>query len=302
MAENAASPPLDRLSARLRSRATKLSPKLRKAAAFFDENRGDVLELSALEIGGLIGVSDATVVRAARALGFSGLTELKKAIAGTLGAAPTHVRNLQRALASVDQNVDGAVDLVLDHEARLIANLSQGATRRAIPVAVDILHRASRVVVFGTGTSGLIAAYAVRMLARHGKPVLLLDATGFDLAEQMLTLEEGDAVLMLFFGRAYPEVEVLMEETRNRNLPTVVVTESAEKPLLKSASVVLEIRRDGPDGAPLHGATLVCLEAIIMGVAAMEQQASLDSLERLQLLRARIVQRRTSGRKARVDR
>ncbi|CAN7337206.1 MurR/RpiR family transcriptional regulator [Devosia sp. LjRoot3] len=302
MAENAASPPLDRLSARLRSRATKLSPKLRKAAAFFDENRGDVLELSALEIGGLIGVSDATVVRAARALGFSGLTELKKAIAGTLGAAPTHVRNLQRALASVDQDVDGAIDLVLDHEAQLIANLAEGEARRAIPVAVDLLHKAQRVVVFGTGTSGLIAAYAVRMLARHGKPVLLLDATGFDLAEQMLTLREGDAVLMLFFGRAYPEVEVLMEEARNRGLPMVVVTESAEKPILKAASAVLEIRRSGPDGAPLHGATLVCLEAIIMGVAAMEQQASLDSLERLQLLRARIVQRRTSGRRARRDR
>jgi DNA-binding MurR/RpiR family transcriptional regulator len=302
MVENTVLPHADRLSSRLRSRAAKLSPKLQRAAVFFDENRGEVLELSALEIGGLVGVSDATVVRAARALGFSGLTELKKAIAGTLGAAPTHVRNLQRALASVDQNVDGAVDLVLDHEARLIANLTQGEARRAIPLAVDILHKANRVVVFGTGTSGLIAAYAVRMLARHGKPVLLLDATGFDLAEQMLTLEEGDAVLMLFFGRAYPEVEVLTEEARNRNLPLVVITESAEKPLLKSASVVLEIRRDGPDGAPLHGATLVCLEAIIMGVAAMEQQASLDSLERLQLLRARIVQRRTSGRQARADR
>ena len=302
MTENVASPPPDRLSIRLRSRAANLSPKLRKVAAFFDESRKDVLDLSALEIGGLIGVSDATVVRAARALGFSGLTELKKAIAGTLGAAPTHVRNLQRALASVDQDVNGAIDLVLDHEAQLIANLSQGDTRLALPRAVDLLHKAERVVVFGTGTSGLIAAYAVRMLARHGKPVLLLDATGFDLAEQMLTLREGDAVLVLFFGRAYPEVEVLMEEAHNRNLPMIVLTESAEKPILKAASALLEIKRSGPDGAPLHGATLVCLEAVIMGVAAKEQYASLDSLERLQLLRARIVQRRISGRQARNER
>ncbi|UXN75887.1 SIS domain-containing protein (plasmid) [Devosia sp. A8/3-2] len=194
--------------------------------------------------------------------------------------------------------MEGAIDLVLSHEARLIANLSAGKVRMAISDAVEHLHRADRVVVFGTGSSSLIVAYASRMLARHGKAVLLLDSTGFDLAEQMLTLDRGDAVLMLFFGRAYAEAEVLITEAADRKLPIVMVTESAGKPLASAAQVILEIRRDGPEGAPLHGATLTCIEGVVMGLAALERDRALDGLERLQTLRARIVRRRSSGRQS----
>lgn len=64
------------------------------------------------------------------------------------------------------------------------------------------------------------------MLARHGKPVLLLDATGFDLAEQMMALGAGDVILMVFFGQPYPEVEVLLDEARNLQLPVIALSDA----------------------------------------------------------------------------
>ena len=289
----------DRLGQRLQRRAGSLSPKLLRVARFFEQNRHEVLNRTAVELAAMVGTSDATVVRAAKALGFSGLVELKRVIAASMGEAPSHARNLHRALASVEADREGAIDLVLAHEARLIAQLTQGPMRAALSLAVQCLHEARRVVVFGSGTSGLVAGHAARMMARHGRQVLLLDASGIDLAEQMLSLNGDDALLMIFFGRSYPEAEVVLEEARNRLVPVVMITGAQEGPLAQQADVVIEIRRDGPDGAPLHGAVLTALEAIVMAMAAIEEGRALDTLDRLQTLRERIVRRRASGRQAR---
>jgi len=289
----------DRLGHRLLQRADALSPKLLRVARFFEQNRHEVLNRTAVELAAMVGTSDATVVRTAKALGFSGLVELKRVIAASMGEAPSHARNLHRALASVEADREGAIDLVLGHEARLIAQLSTGTMRAALSKAVQCLHMAPRVVVFGSGTSGLVAAHAARMMARHGRRTLLLDASGIDLAEQMLSLNSDDALLMIFFGRSYPEAEVALEEARNRLVPVVMITGVKEGPLAKQADVVVEVRRDGPDGAPLHGAVLTALEAIVMALASIEENRALDTLDRLQTLRERIVRRRASGRQAR---
>ncbi len=289
----------DRLGHRLLQRADALSPKLLRVARFFEQNRHEVLNRTAVELAAMVGTSDATVVRTAKALGFSGLVELKRVIAASMGEAPSHARNLHRALASVEADREGAIDLVLGHQARLIAQLSTGTMRAALSKAVQCLHMAPRVVVFGSGTSGLVAAHAARMMARHGRRTLLLDASGIDLAEQMLSLNSDDALLMIFFGRSYPEAEVALEEARNRLVPVVMITGVKEGPLAKQADVVVEVRRDGPDGAPLHGAVLTALEAIVMALASIEENRALDTLDRLQTLRERIVRRRASGRQAR---
>ena len=53
-------------------------------ARFFQENREEVLIASAAALAEKTGTSDATVIRAAKALGFAGMTDLRRALAGEL--------------------------------------------------------------------------------------------------------------------------------------------------------------------------------------------------------------------------
>jgi DNA-binding MurR/RpiR family transcriptional regulator len=54
-----------------------LSPAEKTVALFFQENREEVLIASATSMAAQAGSSDATVVRTAKALGFSGLEDMR---------------------------------------------------------------------------------------------------------------------------------------------------------------------------------------------------------------------------------
>ncbi|MGA8198269.1 MAG: hypothetical protein WB902_33455, partial [Acetobacteraceae bacterium] len=114
---------------------------------------------------------------------------------------------------------------------------------------------------------------------------MCLNVTGIMLADRMLDLRAGDAVLALAYGRAYREVTGLFGEARRLRLPIVLVSETAERALARFADVVLAIPRGKRQRVALHGGTLVGLEAVVLALAAANGDRALATLERLNMLR-----------------
>jgi DNA-binding MurR/RpiR family transcriptional regulator len=86
---------------RLAGTAGKLSTTEANVASFFRDNREEVLVASAVELARKIGTSDATVIRSAQALGFSGLDELRRQLAADLRMSLSHAARLTRTPDSV---------------------------------------------------------------------------------------------------------------------------------------------------------------------------------------------------------
>src|SRR5690349_2831801 len=78
----------DMLADLVEQRREELGPAEQRVAAFLVEDRHRVGHLSAARIAAEVGTSDATVVRTARSLGFSGLSELREYVAAELAPAP----------------------------------------------------------------------------------------------------------------------------------------------------------------------------------------------------------------------
>jgi DNA-binding MurR/RpiR family transcriptional regulator len=154
--------------------------------------------------------------------------------------------------------------------------------------AVKTLHPASRIVVFGIGPSAALADYVSLMLERAGRRTKKLNATGTMLADQMLDLRHGDALLALAYGRPYREVSAVLAEGRRLGLPVVLVTDSPGSRLGRSVDVVLAAQRGQAGKVALHGATLVGLEALVLGLATANRDAAMTALGRLNELRTAI--------------
>ncbi len=123
----------------------------------------------------------------------------------------------------------------------------------------------------------------------------MIGATGSMLADQLLDLTKGDALLILAYGRLYREVKAVFAEANALALPSVLVTEADETPLAKLADVCVAIPRGRPGQVALHGATLVGLEALVLSLAAAKPEAALASLDNLnRLRRATEVQTKTT--------
>lgn len=284
-------PKPDRLAERLSKRAAHLTPTHRVVADYIAKHRQSAMTMSATELGAAIGTSDATVIRAVQALGFNGLRELKQELAAATGHGVTPADNMMRTLATVE-GAEAAVDQVLNAHMEAIARLS--GARKQINDAIVELSAAPRIGVYGIGPSAAIASYAHTLLGRMGKPGILLQTTGSGLADHLLDLANVNALLVLAYGEAYPEVEATIAEARRLKLPIVLITDSLEERLARQAKVTVAVARGRAGNVALHGATLVCLEAILLGVAAKDPAGALAALQRLNDLR-QVVRSRRKG-------
>jgi len=275
----------DRLGDRIRARAEGFSPSLARVAAFIDANRLAVMTKSAMELGHLIGTSDATVIRAVQALGFEGLKALKQELAGSFGQGQTAKDKMSRTLVGITDAREGALDLVLDDHSKALTALSSPETREQITRAVALLARASRIGVFGIGPSSYLAAYFAMLVSRLGRPTRVFDGTGAPLPDQLLHMQELDVMVMLAYGQPYKEAITCLAEARRLSKPIILVTDMAEQGLADHASVVVTVHRGEAGRVALHGATFVCLEAVSLALASHDKPLAIGTLERLNELR-----------------
>jgi DNA-binding MurR/RpiR family transcriptional regulator len=265
-----------------------------RVAQFIDENRQIVLASSAAALGARIGTSDATVLRTVQTLGFASLADLKSAILKS-GSVSTPADDMRRTLVDLEKTTGHALDGILQAHAEGLDVLRSAKCRAQMAAAVRVLDGAERIAVFGIGPSAALATYVSTLLARNGRRSRTIGATGSMLADQLLDLTKGDALLILAYGRLYREVKAVFAEARALGLPSVLVTEADDTPLAKLADVCVAIPRGRPGQMALHGATLVGLEGLVLSLAAAKPEAALASLDNLnRLRRATEVQTKTA--------
>jgi DNA-binding MurR/RpiR family transcriptional regulator len=275
----------DRLGERIRARRNSLTPTLARVANFIDGNRLEAMTKSAVELGALIGTSDATVIRTVQALGFGGLKDLKQELAVSFGEGQSAADNMVRTFSRIGDERDAALDRVFDDHREAFAILTSPETRLQISNAVDLLAPARRIGVFGLGPSSYLARYFALLVSRSGRPARAFDGSGAPFPDQILDLQDRDAMVMLAYGRPYKEATTFIDEVRRLRKPIVLVTDSPRSGLAKHASAVVTIPRGHTGLIALHGATFVCLEAIMLALASLNRPRAIETLERLNHLR-----------------
>src|SRR5436189_5762457 len=86
----------------------RLSPAEVQVARFFQANREEVLVASASALASRIGTSDATVIRATKALGYAGLAALRQQLAAELRSSLSPASRLARTLGQVGDSPQSA--------------------------------------------------------------------------------------------------------------------------------------------------------------------------------------------------
>jgi len=276
------------IEARL-TRSERLAPAERRVAERLIELGPEGALLSAAALAAQLGTSDATVVRTAKALGYRGLADLRRAMA-TQGADPPLRERLRRTLehASPEELLPAAVER---HLGALDA-LSRDVSPEQFQAAVAVIAECKRVVWRGVGPSAHLASYAEVLSRRIGKPSTALVHTGTSFADELLSLAPSDALVVFAYGRLQPHVRVLLEHTATLEIPVVLITDTLGRKLDAAVDVTLQCGRGAPGLFASHATTLVVVEALVLAIAAADQPSAEASLARLNELRAALAGRR----------
>jgi len=273
-------------SARLDANLERISPAERRVAAFFNDNREEVLITSASALADRTGTSDATVVRTAKALGFAGMEELRRSLARELRDNLTPAGRLSRTLGEVGDSLEAAFEVTLDtHQASLDA-LRRDVTPAQFRRAVEAIAGAGRVVLFGLGPSSAMADYFAVQLGRFGIDTLSLTHSGLLLADSLRRLKAGALLVLFAYGRVYRELAVLLDEAERCAAATILVSDTLGARLRKRVGLVLPVARGRADMLSLHTATLALIETLLVGLATERPADTLTSLNDLNRIRS----------------
>ena len=280
-----ATPSLDE---RLAARRAGLSPTEQRVADFFAHHREDVAFFSALEIAQQLGMSDATVVRTAQSLGYSGLQELKQEFVRALRSRTTAARAPSR-LEEIDAHPEAALDHALTAQIDLLKEARRTVRPEAFAQALDILHTADRILIFGTGPSASLADHLVLRLVRIGRQAAAVSGTGLGLADTLLMMRPGDALIAMAYHSVYKEAEVTLHHAKERGLPVVLLTDTLGMALAEQVTVALSARRSRYGLLGSVATTLVLMDALIIGLTARDRARAVMAVSELNDLRSRIV-------------
>lgn len=137
-------------------------------------------------------VSEPTVVRFCRAIGYDGWHEFKLKLAQNLALA---MPGNDETLAPDDVTAD-LVGKICSRSINALLDLRNNLQPEAIQRALDVLARANKIEFYGQGTSGIIAADAQHKFFRSGVPtVAYSDPHIHSIAASLLN--KGDAVVAI---------------------------------------------------------------------------------------------------------
>src|SRR4051812_16748299 len=181
------------LDERLAVHRDALSPTEQRVADFFAQHREEAAFLSATEIAQRLGTSDATVVRTAQSLGYSGLQELKREFAMTLRSRVTPALRLGRR-AGIRTHPEDSLDYAITLQIELLEEARRTVSPEAFAQALSIVEDAARVLVLGVGPSAALAEYFALRLLRFGRDAATITSTGVLLADALIGMRAGDAL------------------------------------------------------------------------------------------------------------
>ncbi|MFF2632769.1 MurR/RpiR family transcriptional regulator [Microbacterium sp. NPDC058021] len=224
----------------LRQRMPSLSKAERRIAEVILDRPSIVVESSITRLAALAGTSPASVARFCRAVGFDGYKDFRMAIAAADSREQAARELFRVADAEIEAN-DSALDVVTKvayQEARAIEETARGLDLDALDAVVDAIRGATRLDVFGAGSSGLTAQDLQLKLHRVGVPTFCWSDAHLALTSFALTGPGGVAIAVTHTGQTL-EANQVLAVARERGATTVAITNHPDSPIADVADHLL---------------------------------------------------------------
>lgn len=265
-----------------------LSPAQRQVARFLAQHPDLAATASSIELGERTGTSNATVIRTVKALGFSGLQQLRhqlvEVITARLNPSEVLAHQVQRLTkeAPVPDQVLASTTLSLQ-QARQILDHQEWSR------AVSILGEATEIFCYGVEQAGCIAEIMSIELSRYGKPSRCATTTGLGLAQDLLTIRRSQAVVLVAPLRHFRELDVIIEHAQSLRCPVVLITEALGLALEDSVDAVIAAPQSTDSLTSEVAVPLVLAKALTLEVARSNQHRSITTHNLLNKLRTEVV-------------
>jgi DNA-binding MurR/RpiR family transcriptional regulator len=274
-----------RLRERIAARLPDLPPAQRQVAEYLCTSGPLTAFATPAQIAAMSGTSEATVAGAVRSLGYADLAELRRSL-GDLGERPAGgvVGRLEP-----ERRTGALLDRVFDEAAARLATTRRLLDEPRFERAVATLAAAGEVLCFGIGPSQTVAEYLMLRLCRIGRRARAAGSTGSGLAEDLVGLGPGDAVVLFAPGRVLGEFGTLVRHAGGVGARTVLVTDSLDALYGGQVDVVLPAEQGTQDVTGETVTSQVLADALVLGLSVHDPEQAVGTGALMTALRSELV-------------
>ena len=206
----------------IRDHYNDLNDMHKKIADFIFQNLEKATFSSLMEISEEIAVSDASLIRFARKLGFKGYQDLRGALIDYIRKIiyPTH-----KLILSERQNQHVLPDLVMKKDIEYITKTINNIDNKKFDTLTEFIASAKRIFCMGWGYSSFLAeflTFGLRLLSYEATPVI---RERRPLIQQVMNLDKDDLLivfdLLLYSTEVIEAVEYVYKKGKNTKIVTI---------------------------------------------------------------------------------
>ena len=227
--------PIDQL---IKENYSQLSKGCKKVASYVLDNLSSAALLSSTELAEKVNVSDTTVVRFSKTLGFNGYTEFKKHLRST------YVSTLYDDLQSMNSTQDH--QYALNYLNSTVDDL-QGFVKNVDLVLIDTIAKrllsSKQIFIGGLGSDAVIAKFLFSYMIKMGfRPILLVEE-GHTLREYLLNITNQDTLLMCTSPKIFKDEYRMARLAKQSGATLITITDSEATSLLLNSDYNISFRQ-----------------------------------------------------------
>ncbi|PXX94875.1 MurR/RpiR family transcriptional regulator [Halomonas sp. LBP4] len=230
------------LEARITDDYPSLSRRLQQTARFLLDHPQEVAFATAAKLAEQAGVTPSTLIRFANHFGFSGFSEMQQLFRARLvDELPNYTERIRAVRSATGETPDSTQLLWEFAEANreVLEQLPGRIDPRSLERALDIFEHADAIHVMAVRRTFMVASYMTYALQHVDKRAHLVSGIGGMHGEQIRSIGDRDALLVVSYSPYAQESREAAEEAVRRGIPLVVITDSTLSPLARVADVSL---------------------------------------------------------------
>lgn len=265
---------------------SELTKSEKQIADYLRKNQEESAFLSVGELSQRLDLSEATLVRFARSLGFDSYPAMRELLQENFRRRVTHSARLRSRLDEFREAGDIFERLVASEIDYMTQSL-ESVHRDALHQAIDLIQKRKRIFIFGLGPSVSLVELMQLRLERFGRQVIPLTTAGREFIEPLLSMNENDLLFVICFFDVSPALRLVLDYAREVHCPVVMLTDTLGSVIGERADVVLSAKRGPVSGFHSLVVPMTIINALLLAVAGEEADV-MERLDKLDQLRERL--------------
>lgn len=262
----------------------KLTKTSRIIGEYILDNETDACFMTSTEIAEKLEVSEASVIRFARALGYTGFMDFQKSLrkshAERLGRISSAVavpyERLQASMAHSDENY--IQEFLLNTQTNIIS-VVRNNPKETFDAAVELLVKSRRKYIVASRANTGVASY-FNLLLRHQVPdVIPTWESSVNVIDHMCDIGREDCVIIFSFPR-YSEMDrQALKMAEDAGAAIIVVTDRPSAPMAQFATVLLTVDVDTNTFFNSYVGVQLVMEILSAGLSRHMGDANAEKLQ-----------------------